>query len=94
MRQGGAFLLIVAGVIVGWMAVTGRLQCGLASIRCGFLGTSSSGCQDALAKCQGKTAAAPAAGSTSSGDLTLPSLPGFTVPTVPPTQTPLSPVLA
>lgn len=94
MKQGGAFLLIVAGVIVGWMAITGRLQCGLASIRCGFLGTGDAGCQSALAKCQGGTASGATSTTTSSGGLTLPPLPGLVVPTVPPTQSPLAPVPA
>ena len=56
MREGGAFLVIIAGVVLGWMAITGRLTCGLAAIRCGFLGQNDAGCQASFSKCGGGTA--------------------------------------
>ena len=79
MREGGAFLLIVVGLVLGYFAVKGKLSCITAAFACAAGGSAPSGGSGGLAS-----------GFTSTGGLALPNVPGLTVPTFPATTAPLS----
>jgi hypothetical protein len=43
MKGGGGFLLVFVGIVVLWMAITGRLECLSAFVSCMSSGSASAG---------------------------------------------------